>query len=98
MSLLKTWNWLAGVKYISQSGILPIESKTSSILSLKAPNTLKKLRSFLGSVYYIRKFIPNLVQISHPLQPLLRKSSKFILTEVHENFFIEIKNRIANTT
>ena len=93
---LKLIGW--GKIYISQSGISPIESKTSSILSLKAPNTLKKLRSFLGSVHYISKFIPNLAQISHPLRLLLRKSSKFILTEVHENFFIEIKNSIANTT
>ena len=40
---------------ISKSGISPLETKTSSILSLQPPNTLKKLRSFLGSVHYISK-------------------------------------------
>ena len=84
--------------HVSQSGILPAESKTSATLSLEAPKTKKKLRSFLGSVHYISKFIPNLAQISHSLQPLLKKSSKFIWTEEHENLFIEIKNRIANAT
>ena len=52
----------------------------------------------MGSVHYIGKFIPNLAQISHPLRPLLRKSSKFIWTTEHENCFQEIKTRIANAT
>ena len=84
--------------HISQSGISPLETKTAAILALEAPKTLKKLRSFLGSVHYIGKFIPNLAQISHPLRPLLKKSSKFIWTAEHENFLIKIKNRIANAT
>ena len=89
-------DWLG--YYISQLGISPLESKTSAILALEAPKTLKKLRSFLGSVHYIGKFIPNLAQIDHPLRPLLRKSSKFIWTAEHENCFKEIKTRIANAT
>ena len=44
------------------------------------------------------KFIPNLAQISHPLRPLLKTTSKFIWTEEHENCFIEKKNRMANAT
>ena len=60
-------DWLG--YHISQSGISPLESKTAAILSLEAPKTLKKLRSFLGSVHYIAKFILNLAQISHPLRP-----------------------------
>ena len=68
------------------------------MLALEAPKTLKKLHSFLGSVHYFGKFIPNLAQISHPLRPLHKKTSKFIWTEEHENCFNEIKNRIANAT
>ena len=77
---------------------MPSEIKTSALLSLEAPNTIRKLRSLLGSVHYIVKFVPNLAQISPPLQLLLRNSSKFIWTDEHENSFIEIKNRIANAT
>ena len=89
-------DWLG--YHSSQSGISPLERKTAAQLSLEAPKTLKKLRSFLGSVHYIGKFIPNLAQISQPLRPLLTKSSKFIWTAEHENCFIEIKNCIANAT
>ena len=71
-------DWLG--HHISQSGISHLESKTAAILAPEAPETLKKLRSFLGSVHYIGKFIPNLAQISHPLRPLLKETSKFIWT------------------
>ena len=81
---------------IFQLGISPLESKAAAILALAAPKTLKKLRSFLGSVHYIGKFIPNLAQVSQHLHPLLKKTSKFIWTEEHENCFNEIKDRIAN--
>ena len=82
---------------ISQSGISPLESITAAILAIEAPKTLKKLRSFLGSVHYIGKFIPNLAQISHPLRPLLKKTSKFIWSKEHENCFNEIQ-KIASRT
>ena len=64
-------DWLG--YHISQSGISPIECKTADTLALEAPNILKKLRSFLGSVQYIGKLIPNLAQTSHLLRPLLKK-------------------------
>ena len=89
-------DWLGYHK--SQSGISPLESKTAAILALAAPKTLKKLRSFLGSVHYIKKFIPKIAEVSHPLRPLLKKTSKFIWTEEQEKCFNEIKDRIANAT
>ena len=89
-------DWLG--YHTSQSGISPLESKTAAILPLEASKTLKKLRSFLGSVHCIGKFIPNLAQISHPLRPLLKKSSKLLRTAEHENCFKEIKNPIAIAT
>ena len=71
---------------ITQSGISPLESKTSSIMSLQPPNTFKKLCSFLRA------------QLCHPLRPLLRKSTKYIWTDAHTLPFNAIKTRIANHT
>ena len=67
-------NWLGFT--FSQSGVKPIESKTAAIAEIKAPKTLKQLRSFLGSVHHLSKFIPNLAKICHPLRPLLKKNEK----------------------
>ena len=89
-------DWLG--YHISRSGISPLGSKTSAILALEAPQKLNKLRSFLGSVDCISKFIPNFAQVSHPLRLLLKKSSNFIWTDLYKNCFSEIKNRIANAT
>ena len=83
---------------ITQSGTSPLETKISAILSLQPPNTLKKLRSFLGSVHYNSKFIPNLAQLCHPLRPFLQKSAKCIWTDEHTIHFDAIKTRIANHT
>ena len=68
--------WL-GYKF-TQSGITLLETEQSAILNLKAPKNSKQLRSFLGSVHYQGKFIPNSSQLCHPMRALLKKESKFI--------------------
>ena len=88
--------WL-GHKF-TQSGIAPLESKTAAILSLSAPKNLKQLRSFLGSVHYLGKFIPNLSQLCHPLRPLLKRNTKFVWNDEHETHFQANKNKVANAT
>ena len=87
---------LAGVSFFTIKHLAYREQKFCYLVS-RGPKDIKKLRSLLGSVHYIGKFIRNLAQISRPLRPLLRKPSKFIWTEEHE-FFFEIMNRIANAT
>ena len=54
---------------LSQTGTSPVECKISAILILEAPQTLKKLPFFLGSVYYISKYNLMLAQNCHPLLP-----------------------------
>ena len=86
-----------GYKF-TQTGISLLESKTAAILAIPPPSTLKKLRSFLGSVHYIGKFIPHLAQLCHTLRPLLKKSTKYIWTEEHNKDFNLIKEKIAIIT
>ena len=88
--------WL-GHKF-TQSGIAPLESKTAAILYLSVPKNLKQLRSFLGSVHYLGKFIPNLSQLCHPLRPLLKKNTKFVWNDEHETHFHAIENKAAKAT
>ena len=59
---------------------------------------LKKLRSFMGSVHQLGKFIPNLSQLCFPLRPLLKQNTKFLWTDEHEEQFKLIKAKIAETT
>ena len=82
----------------SKNGVKPIESKTAAIAEIKAPKTLKQLRSFLGSVHHLSKFVPNLAKICHPLRPLLKKNEKYLRTENYQIHFEHIKTTIANAT
>lgn len=52
---------------VSQEGIL-------SIVDLKPPKTQKEVRSFLGRLNYIARFISHLTQTCEPILRLLRKS------------------------
>ena len=65
--------WL-GYK-ITQTGITPTVKKSDSILNLKPPNTLNQLRSLMGSIHQLIKFIPNLANLLDPIRPLLKKEN-----------------------
>ena len=81
-----------------KNGIKPIESNTAAIAEIKAPKTLKQLRSFLGSVHHLSKFIHNMAKICHLLRLLLEKNEKFIWTENHQTHFEHIETTIARAT
>ena len=49
--------------------------KVSAILELPAPSTKKSLRSFLGMVFFYRRFIPNATELSAALTDLLQGGS-----------------------
>ena len=48
----------------------------------------------MGSVH---QFIPNLSQLCYPLSTLLKRDTKFIWTDEHEEQFKLIKAKIAET-
>ena len=92
--------WL-GYK-ITQSGISATVKKTDSIMNLKPPNTLKQLRSLMGSIHQLIKFIPNLADLLNPIRPLLRKenitNNKIRWEEIHTTALDKIKAEISKIT
>ncbi|XP_052567398.1 uncharacterized protein LOC128093728 [Culex pipiens pallens] len=63
---------------------------------MKRPQTIKNVRSFLGTVNFYGKFIPNIADKRKPLNALLKKNVKFIWTEECENAFEELKNYLIS--
>ena len=63
----------------------PLENKVEAITNTPLPNTVKDLRSFLGSVGYYQRFIPNYSTLTAPLTNLLKQrpngKSKVIWTQ-----------------
>ena len=67
-------NWL-GHKLTSE-GITSKITKTEAIQKLQHPKSLKQLRSFLGSINHISKFIPNAASLTDKLRPLSREENE----------------------
>ena len=59
---------------INKNGIKPNEEKVEAILKLKALENTKDLKSFLGAIQYLAKFLPKLSERTDQLRKLLKKN------------------------
>ena len=62
---------------VLQRGIDVDPNKVQAITTMKPPATLTKLKSFLGKLSYIRRFIPGLAALIAAFVPLLKKGKTF---------------------
>lgn len=87
------------VKYlghvISEHGISVDPKRTEAIEKIEPPKDKKDLQKLLGMINYVRKFIPNLADLSHPLRELLKKNIEFIWLPAHSQCFDRIKKAIV---
>lgn len=81
---------------ISADGISPNEEYLKAIFDLQNPKNRKELQSILGTVNYIREYIPNLADLIHPLRSLLKKNTKFVWTVNHTECLNKIKKAVAS--
>ena len=72
---------------INQNGVKPIKDKTEAITKLAAPKNVKVLKSFLGSIQHLSKFLNNLSMKTDRMRKLLKKDSKWEGTaEINDDF------------
>ena len=62
---------------IYQRGIDVDHSEVQAITTMKPPSTLTQLKSFLGKLSYIRRFILGLAALTAVFTPLLKKGRPF---------------------
>uniref|UniRef100_A0A2N9G339 Integrase catalytic domain-containing protein n=1 Tax=Fagus sylvatica TaxID=28930 RepID=A0A2N9G339_FAGSY len=62
---------------VHQCGIDVDLTRASAIATMKPPTTHKELKSFLGKLSYIRRFIPGLATVTSTFAPLLKKGVPF---------------------
>ena len=82
---------------VSQGHIKPTEAHVEKILNAPVPKTKKEVRSLLGAVNFIRKFIPNSAGVLKPITDLTSKGSSEDVKwqEKHQNAFDKIKEACA---
>ena len=79
----------------TDKGVKPSKSKVSAIIDAPAPTNVNELRSFLGTVGYVHKFILDYARICEPLRKLLRNDVEWKWESAQENAFSELKNEIS---
>ena len=60
---------------VSGIGITPMDCHVKALKEAKAPNTMKRLRSFLGFCNFFRQFLPKYARTVAPLSALTRQGS-----------------------
>ena len=85
---------------ISAAGISPLPEKTEAINNFPVPDTMRKLRQFLGMVNFYRRFIPNCASTLRPLTDLLTnvKNCDIHLSDEALVSFNTIKLDLSNAT
>ena len=76
---------------IDQNGIRPLQDKLKAIQELKEPKNEKELKSFLGAIQYLSKYIEKLSAQTDLLRQLLKKNNEWIWTPENSEAFTQLK-------
>ena len=71
-------------------------AKATAIATMKPPATVNELKSFLGKVSYIRRFIHGLASITSDFTKLLRKGQSFEWGEAQQTTFKRLQQIMMN--
>ena len=100
LKLTKCAFFLASVDYlghrIAAQGLQPLNGKVKAIRDAPAPQNVSQLKSFLGSLTYYCKFLPNLSNSLAPLYRLLRKNSRWNWEVEQQQAFQKANNSLSS--
>ena len=71
-------------------------TNVEAITTSSPPTTLKELRSFMGKISYLRRFILGLVEILKPLMEQLKKRVTFVWCDQRQKAFKKIQMILAD--
>ena len=74
---------------INENGKKPNEGKIEAILKLEPRKNTKELKSFLGAIHYMAKFLPELSERTDRLRKLLEKNETWKLEPTSERTISE---------
>ena len=79
---------------VSAEGVKPDPTKVAAISLLETPSNKKDLQSFLGSINWLREYIPEVTEIALPLTELTKKECKWQWTIREEAAFTNLKRAL----
>lgn len=81
---------------LSADGIKPSIDKVQAIKEFRHPNSAEEVRSFLGLVNFVSRFIPDLATVTDPLRDLIKKDVPFDWNDAQENAFTTLKELLSS--
>ncbi|RLU18028.1 hypothetical protein DMN91_010270 [Ooceraea biroi] len=81
---------------VSANGISVDPGKINAISKLKPPTNVSEVRSFIGMVQYLSKFVPKLCDLLASFYTLLKKGSEFQWQKCHDQAFSKICRQLTS--
>ncbi|PIK56413.1 hypothetical protein BSL78_06657 [Apostichopus japonicus] len=82
---------------LSKDGVSPSDDKIHAIKHASEPKTASEVRSFLGLVQFVARFIPDLSTVSEPLRKLTRKNEQFRWGPEQNKAFNTLKDSLTHS-
>ena len=80
---------------VDKHGVRPDKGKVEAIGNMQPPRNTTELRRILGMVHYLGRFLPNLADVTRPLNDLLKADSEWIWSPAQEKAFIQVKQMLT---
>ena len=81
---------------VSKKGISIEPEKINAIEYIALPHNKKGMQSFMGTINFVGRFVPDFAQIVKPLQQMVKQSVQFKWNDVEKNAFSKIKTSITH--
>lgn len=81
---------------LSRAGVTATDEKVAAVLNAREPRTVSEVRSFLGLVTFLGRFIPDLSTVSAPLRDLTKSGVAWRWESPEISAFNELKRRLAS--
>ena len=81
---------------VSKTGVSIDPERIKAIEQIPLPHNKKGMQSFMGTINFVRRFVPDFAQIVKPLQQMVKQNAQFKWTEIEKNAFSKIKTVVAH--
>ena len=81
---------------ISAKGVKADPEKVAAIKLIEQPKNKREVQSFLGSINWLREYIPKVTEVALPLTALTRKECKWEWTDIHNTAFAQLKQMLVD--
>uniref|UniRef100_A0A3Q1FUD2 Reverse transcriptase/retrotransposon-derived protein RNase H-like domain-containing protein n=1 Tax=Acanthochromis polyacanthus TaxID=80966 RepID=A0A3Q1FUD2_9TELE len=82
---------------IDEHGIRPDKAKVKAVTELEAPKNISDLRRILGMIHYLGRYLPNLSELTKPLNDLLKSDVTWTWDTSQEVAFSKVKELVTKS-